>query len=104
MDFLRIITEPAILIITAFFLFFIITVVRNYTKTEASLRAVYEFLTGFNKKELSYRFTELNDLGIKTDFCINEPAMTTIKPAIKNLTPANKTTEAVSDEAILKSL
>lgn len=68
MDFLRIITEPAILIITAFFLFFIVTVIRNYTKTEASLRAVYEFLTGFNKKELSYRFTELNDFMISNPY------------------------------------
>lgn len=68
MEFLRIITEPAILIITAFFLFFIVTVVRNYAKTEASLRAVYEFLTGFNKKELSYRFTELNDFMISNPY------------------------------------
>ena len=44
MDFasaLMIIREPAILIITGFFLFFTITVLMNYTKTETNLKSVY---------------------------------------------------------------
>ncbi len=34
MGFINIVTEPAILIITTIFLFFILTVLRTYTKTE----------------------------------------------------------------------
>ena len=61
MTLLGIITEPAILIITAFFLFFIMTVLRNYTRIEKNLKAVYEFLQSLNKKELSYRFSQLDE-------------------------------------------
>lgn len=61
MDFLKIVTEPAVLIITAIFLFFIMTVLRNYSKTEKNLKSVYEFLKTFNKKELSYRFNQLDE-------------------------------------------
>ncbi len=60
MTLLTILTEPAILIITAVFLFFIMTVFRNYTKVETNLKSVYEFLKSLNKKELSYRFQELD--------------------------------------------
>lgn len=61
MTFLSIVTEPAILIITAFFLFFIMTVLRNYNKTEKNLKSVYEFLKTLNKKEISYRFNQLDE-------------------------------------------
>ena len=61
MDFIKIITEPAVLIITTIFLFFIMTVLRNYTRTEKNLKSVYEFLKTFNKKELSYRFNQLDE-------------------------------------------
>ncbi len=61
MGFINIVTEPAILIITTIFLFFILTVLRTYTKTEKSLKSVYEFLRTFNKKELSYRFNQLDE-------------------------------------------
>lgn len=61
MTFLTVVTEPAILIITIFFLFFIMTVVRNYTKVQKNLNSVYEFLKTMNKKELSYRFGELDE-------------------------------------------
>ncbi len=60
MTLLKIITEPAILIITVSFLFFIMTVLRNYAKVEKNLNAVYFFLKSLNKKELSYRFNELD--------------------------------------------
>ena len=61
MTILKIITEPAILIITVFFLFFIMTVLRNYAYVEKNLNSVYNFLKSLNKKELSYRFNELDN-------------------------------------------
>ena len=61
MSLLKILTEPAILIITAFFLFFILTVLKNYIKTEEKLKSVYEFLKSLDKKEISYRYNQLND-------------------------------------------
>lgn len=61
MDFITIITEPAILIITTIFLFFIITVLKSYNKTEKNLKSVYDFVKTFNKKELSYRFNQLDE-------------------------------------------
>lgn len=60
MSLLKILTEPAILIITAVFLFFIIAVLKNYKRVEKNLNAVYKFLKSLNKKELSYRFNELD--------------------------------------------
>lgn len=61
MTLLGIVTEPAILIITVFFLFFIMTVLRNYTRVENNLKSVCEFLKTLNKKEISYRFRELDE-------------------------------------------
>lgn len=61
MSLLKILTEPAILIITLVFLFFIITVLNNYQRVEKNLNMVYGFLKSLNKKELSYRFSELDD-------------------------------------------
>ena len=61
MNFVTIISEPAIIIITLVFLFFILTTLRNYTKTEKNLKSVYQFLLGIEKKELSYRFNQLDE-------------------------------------------
>lgn len=61
MTFTSIFTEPAILIITTIFLFFIMTVLRNYNKTEKKLKSVYDFLQSMNKKEISYRFNQLDE-------------------------------------------
>lgn len=61
MIFTTICTEPAILIITAFFLFFILNVLGNYNKMEKQLKSVYKFLSGMEKKEVSYRFNQLNE-------------------------------------------
>lgn len=61
MIFLDIITEPAIIIITTIFAFFITTLLHNYTKTEKQLKPVYNFLQSLNKKELSYRFNQLDE-------------------------------------------
>ena len=67
MSILSILTEPAILIISAFFLLSIITVLRNYQRVEQNLNAVYKFLKSLNKKELSYRFNDLDA------FMLNNP-------------------------------
>lgn len=61
MTFMNIFTEPAILIITAIFLFFIMTTLRNYNRTEKNLNSVYQFLQSMNKKEISYRFNQLDE-------------------------------------------
>lgn len=58
---LFVLKEPAIIVITAFFLFFIVTVIMNYSKTETNLKAVYDFLQSINKKEVSYRFNQMDE-------------------------------------------
>ena len=68
MDFLKIITEPAILIITAFFVFFIVSILISYTKTEDNLKSVYNYLKDFNKKELSYRFNEIDEFMVQNSY------------------------------------
>ena len=68
MDFLTIVTEPAILIITALFIFFLTTVLKNYIKTEKNLKSVAEFLKEFNKKELSYRFNQLDECMVNNSY------------------------------------
>ena len=61
MAFLNILMEPTILIITGFFLVFIFLILTNYMRVEKNLKAVYETLKTFSKKEISYRFEELNE-------------------------------------------
>lgn len=61
MNLISILTEPAILIITFFFLFFLLTILINYTRTEKSLKSVYNMLSSMDKKELSYRFQQLDE-------------------------------------------
>ena len=70
MTLLNIILEPAILIITTAFLFFILFVLRNYTRVNMNLSSVYRFLSSLSKKELSYRFSEL-DLFMKDNSFTN---------------------------------
>lgn len=68
MTILSIILEPAILIITVIFLFFIMTVLKNYRKVEFNLCSIYEFLKSLDKKELSYRYQELDKFMISNAF------------------------------------
>ncbi len=68
MTILSIILEPAILIITVIFLFFIMTVLKNYRKVELNLCSIYEFLKSLDKKELSYRYQELDKFMISNAF------------------------------------
>ena len=60
MNIISILLEPVILIITAFFLFFLISVLCTYQKTEKNLKSVFNFLQQLTKKELSYRYQELD--------------------------------------------
>lgn len=68
MDFIQILLEPAILIITTVFLFFIMTVLKNYQRTENSLKSVYTTLQSINKKEISYRFNQLDEFMINNSY------------------------------------
>lgn len=61
MNFLNVLTEPAIIIITVVFLSFIMTVLYNYRKIEKNLKPVFDFLHALNKKEISYRFNQLDE-------------------------------------------
>ena len=68
MNIVKILTEPAILIITTFFVFFICSILTSYTRTEKRLKSVYDFLKEFNKKELSYRFNEIDEFMIENSY------------------------------------
>ena len=68
MDFLKIFMEPAIIIITTFFLVFMLHVIRTYNRVEKNLKSTYEKLQTFSKKELSYRFSELNEFMSSNSF------------------------------------
>ena len=61
MTIFSIFTEPAIIIISTIFLFFIITILKNYSKIEKELNSVHIFLSSLNKKEISYRFNEIDN-------------------------------------------
>lgn len=68
MELISVFKEPAILIIIAIFLFFILFTLRNYYFAQANLKKVYLFLKKFNKKEISYRFTELDEFMTSNSF------------------------------------
>lgn len=61
MTYFTIATEPAIMIITAFFVFFVINVMFNYNKLQKNLKMIVKFLQDLNKKEISYRFNQLDE-------------------------------------------
>ena len=61
MDLLKLLTEPAILIITGCFIWFLLTVFINYTKVNNNLKRVSNYLHRLDKKEISYRFNQIND-------------------------------------------
>lgn len=44
------------------------TVIRNYTRVQKNLNSVYEFLKTLNKKELSYRFQQLDEFMAANSF------------------------------------
>lgn len=50
-----------ILVILAVFIYFVIITIRDYNKVKANLYAIYATLASINKKELSYKFKQLDD-------------------------------------------
>ena len=61
MGFIEIITQLPILIITVAFLGFVISVSTTYARTNKNLKSVYEFLRNLERKEISYRFNQLDE-------------------------------------------
>ncbi|MBQ7125903.1 hypothetical protein IJO12_02340 [bacterium] len=61
MTFLDILLQPAILIITACFLFFFLITVKNYIYIKNNLKSVYLFLQTLDKKEVIYRYNDLEN-------------------------------------------
>lgn len=68
MNLTNIFTEPSILIITGFFVFFVFTTLINYSKTKKNLSKVYELLKSMDKKEISYRFNQLDEFMSENSF------------------------------------
>lgn len=60
MNFIEVLLEPSILIITLIFLFFLLSIAISYRKIEKNLKSVCNFLKAFEKKEISYRYNELD--------------------------------------------
>ena len=61
MSFINILIEPAILIITAVFAGFLFITITNYKKVEENLSKVCEFLLKIDKKELSYKYKQIDE-------------------------------------------
>lgn len=68
MTFYNIITEPAIIIITTAFICFIFLTLSSYSRVGKNLSSVFNFLKSLEKKELSYRFNQLNDFMINNSY------------------------------------
>ncbi len=60
MSLILILTEPAILIIISAFLCFIFITLKNYSKVQSNLKAIKDTLHNIDKKEISYRFKQLD--------------------------------------------
>ena len=60
MSFITILTEPAILIIIAVFVCFLFITVTNYARVKTNLKNIYKTLKDIDKKEMSYRFKQLD--------------------------------------------
>jgi len=61
MNLFDIFTEPAIIIIVAVFVCFIFITLKNYINVNNQLKKVHNALKRIDKKEISYRFKELDD-------------------------------------------
>lgn len=100
MNFIEILLEPSILIITLIFLFFLLSITISYRKIEKNLKSVCDFLKTFDKKEMSYRYRELDSFlatnpntstcweDCKKALIFPEKLYATIKHASVSTTPA----------------
>jgi len=61
MNFFTLFSEPAIIIITACFAWFLIIIITNYLNIQYNIMRVNKYLHAINKKELSYRFGQLDE-------------------------------------------
>ena len=68
MNFLNIIYEPAILIIICCFLFFLFILCSNYIKVKNNLNNIITNLQNISKKELSYKFNQLDEFMINNSY------------------------------------
>lgn len=60
MSFITIFTEPAILVIISVFVCFIFITLTNYLRVQSNLKNIYNTLKDIDKKEMSYRFKQLD--------------------------------------------
>ena len=70
MAFIPILTEPAILIIIAVFICFIFITLKNYLIVESNLKNINNFLQNIEKKEVSYRFKQLDSFMSSNSYTI----------------------------------
>ena len=66
--FFNIIFEPAILIITAVFICFLLITLSNYSRMNEELTKVYEYLKTLNKTELSFKYNQLDEFMSSNNF------------------------------------
>jgi len=64
----NILLEPAIIIIIAVFVCFTFIILTNYAYIETKLKKVSKYLQNIDKKELSYRFTQLDEFMSSDNF------------------------------------
>ncbi len=60
--------EPAILVITICFLSFLLFTTKNYARIEKQLKKIYEYLKELNKKEVSYKFNQIDEFFVENSF------------------------------------
>ena len=68
MALITIFTEPAILIIISVFLCFIFVTLTNYLKVQSNLKKISNTLKDIDKKEISYRFKQLDSFMISNSY------------------------------------
>ena len=61
MSLIKLLLEPAIMVITGCFVWFLLTVFTNYSNVEYNLQKIFKFLQKISKKEVSYKFSQLNE-------------------------------------------
>ncbi len=68
MEIMKILSEPSILFTTVIFLFFCQTFIMNYARVGKNLKNIYDFLSNLQKKELSYRFEQMNEFMLSNSY------------------------------------
>ena len=71
MDLMRIISEPAVIVIISVFLFLLLYTVSKYCYISNNLKRLKNKLSEYKKQELLYRFNELDDFFQADKFLAN---------------------------------